>query len=60
VSGVRGSTRQAPGQHAIPKHYRQAAANPPTTHHLHPYATIAEFKVAAVRDEALVGGMVGV
>jgi predicted molibdopterin-dependent oxidoreductase YjgC len=57
VIGVRVSNRQAPGQLFIPMHYREAAANLLTSHHLDPYAKIAEFKVAAVRVEALVGAM---
>jgi formate dehydrogenase major subunit len=60
VIGVRVSNRQAPGQLFIPMHYREAAANLLTSQHLDPYAKIAEFEVAAVRVEALVGGMVGV
>jgi formate dehydrogenase major subunit len=56
--GVRISERQAPGQVFIPMHFREAAANLLTNPALDPYAKIAEFKVAAVRVEALsaVGG----
>lgn len=53
VLGVRVSNRQARGQLFIPMHYREAAANLLTSNHLDPYAKIAEFKVAAVRVEAL-------
>ena len=51
--GVRISERQAPGQVFIPMHFREAAANLLTNPALDPYAKIAEFKVAAVRVEAL-------
>ncbi|MDZ4675356.1 MAG: molybdopterin-dependent oxidoreductase [Gemmatimonadota bacterium] len=53
VLGVRVSNRQARGQLFIPMHYREAAANLLTSTHLDPYAKIAEFKVAAVRVEAV-------
>lgn len=53
ILGVRTSVRQAPGQLFIPMHYREAAANLLTNPKLDPYAKIAEFKVAAVRVEAL-------
>lgn len=59
VLGVRTSNRQAPGQLFIPMHYREAAANLLTSPHLDPYAKIAEFKVAAVRVEAVAGMAVG-
>jgi len=51
--GVRISDRQARGQVFIPMHFREAAANLLTNPALDPYAKIAEFKVAAVRVEAL-------
>jgi formate dehydrogenase major subunit len=51
--GVRISERQARGQVFIPMHFREAAANLLTNPALDPYAKIAEFKVAAVRVEAL-------
>jgi formate dehydrogenase major subunit len=51
--GVRISDRQAPGQVFIPMHYREAAANLLTNPALDPYAKIAEFKVSAVRIEAV-------
>jgi formate dehydrogenase major subunit len=51
--GVRISQRQARGQVFIPMHFREAAANLLTNPALDPYAKIAEFKVAAVRVEAL-------
>jgi formate dehydrogenase major subunit len=51
--GVRISERQARGQVFIPMHFREAAANLLTNPALDPYAKIAEFKVAAVRIEAL-------
>jgi len=50
---VRISERQAPGQVFIPMHYREAAANLLTNPTLDPYAKIAEFKVSAVRIEAV-------
>ncbi|MCC7133491.1 MAG: hypothetical protein IT352_12615, partial [Gemmatimonadales bacterium] len=53
VIGARVSDRQAPGQVFIPMHFREAAANLLTNPALDPYAKIAEFKVAAVRIEAL-------
>ncbi|HTL06318.1 MAG TPA: formate dehydrogenase subunit alpha [Gemmatimonadales bacterium] len=51
--GVRISERQAPGQVFIPMHFREAAANLLTNPTLDPYAKIAEFKVSAVRVEAV-------
>ncbi|HEX7023699.1 MAG TPA: molybdopterin dinucleotide binding domain-containing protein, partial [Gemmatimonadales bacterium] len=51
--GARISDRQAPGQVFIPMHYREAAANLLTNPALDPYAKIAEFKVSAVRLEAV-------
>ncbi len=51
--GVRVSDRQARGQVFIPMHYREAAANLLTNPTLDPYAKIAEFKVSAVRIEAM-------
>jgi formate dehydrogenase alpha subunit len=51
--GVRISNRQARGQVFIPMHYREAAANLLTNPALDPYAKIAEFKVSAVRIEAV-------
>jgi formate dehydrogenase major subunit len=55
--GVRISERQARGQIFIPMHFREAAANLLTNPALDPYAKIAEFKVAAVRVEAVVAAM---
>jgi len=55
--GVRISERQARGQVFIPMHFREAAANLLTNPALDPYAKIAEFKVAAVRVEAVVAAM---
>ncbi len=57
--GVRISERQAPGQVFIPMHFREAAANLLTNPALDPYAKIAEFKVAAVRVEAVSGAPAG-
>jgi len=59
VLGVRVSNRQARGQLFIPMHYREAAANLLTSPHLDPYAKIAEFKVAAVRVEAMAAAIPG-
>ena len=55
--GVRISERQARGQVVIPMHFREAAANLLTNPALDPYAKIAEFKVAAVRVEAVAAAM---
>ena len=41
----------------IPMHFREAAANLLTNPALDPYAKIAEFKVAAVRVEAVAAAM---
>jgi formate dehydrogenase major subunit len=54
--GVRVSDRQARGQIFIPMHYREAAVNLLTNPTLDPYAKIAEFKVSAVRIEAVTTG----
>ena len=54
--GVRVSARQARGQVFIPMHYREAAVNLLTNPTLDPYAKIAEFKVSAVRIEAVTAG----
>src|SRR5690606_33051036 len=50
---VRLSSRGARKQVFIPMHYREAAANLLTNPALDPYAGIPEFKVCAVRVEAL-------
>jgi len=50
---VRISTRVAHRQVFIPMHYREAAANLLTNPALDPYAGIPEFKVCAVRIEAM-------
>ncbi|MGZ8398032.1 MAG: molybdopterin-dependent oxidoreductase [Gemmatimonadales bacterium] len=51
--GARLSDRQARGQIFIPFHFREAAANLLTNPRLDPYAKIAEFKISAVRVEAV-------
>ena len=51
--GARLSERQARGQIFIPFHFREAAANLLTNPRLDPYAKIAEFKISAVRVEAI-------
>jgi predicted molibdopterin-dependent oxidoreductase YjgC len=51
--GARLSERQARGQIFIPFHFREAAANLLTNPRLDPYAKIAEFKISAVRVEAV-------
>ncbi|MBX9928299.1 MAG: molybdopterin-dependent oxidoreductase, partial [Gemmatimonadaceae bacterium] len=51
---VRVSERVGRGQVFIPMHYREAAANLLTNPALDPYAHIPEFKVCAVRVEAVV------
>ena len=53
VTAVRVSNRVARGQVFVPFHFREAAANLLTNPALDPYAKIAEFKVSAVRIEAL-------
>jgi formate dehydrogenase major subunit len=51
--GARLSNRQSRGQIFIPFHFREAAANLLTNPRLDPYAKIAEFKISAVRVEAV-------
>jgi predicted molibdopterin-dependent oxidoreductase YjgC len=51
--GARLSERQARGQIFIPFHVLEAAANLLTNPRLDPYAKIAEFKISAVRVEAV-------